>query len=156
ESLEFTALTDVGEDEVLKCDTCDYAANREKAEFVRSAVLLEPELPLAEVYTPDCMTISALATYLNIAEAKTMKAVCYVASGRMVLVALRGNLEVNEVKLTNTLTRAGITTTDLHLATPEELAQEGIVAGYTSPLQKGQHILIIADASLQQGNNFVA
>jgi prolyl-tRNA synthetase len=85
-----------------------------------------------------------------------MKAVCYIASGRMVLVALRGDLDVNEVKLTNTLTRAGINTTDLHLATPEALAQEGIVAGYTSPLQKGQHILIIADTSLQQGNDFVA
>jgi prolyl-tRNA synthetase len=156
ESLEFMALTEVGEDEVLKCDTCDYAANQEKAEFVRSTVLLEPELPLEEVYTPNCMAISDLAAYLNVPEAKTMKAVCYVASGRMALVALRGDLEVNEIKLTNVLHRAGVNALDLHLATPEELAQEGIMAGYTSPIQKDQHILIIADTSLQQGNNFVA
>jgi prolyl-tRNA synthetase len=85
-----------------------------------------------------------------------MKAVCYVASDRMVLVVVRGDLEVNEVKLSNTLNRAGVNATDLHLATPEELTREGIVAGYTSPLQKDEHILIIADTSLQQGNNFVA
>ncbi len=85
-----------------------------------------------------------------------MKAVCYVTSGKMVLVVVRGDLEVNEVKLTNVLNRAGVNASNLHLATPEELAREHIVAGYTSPLQKGQHILIIADTSLQQGNNFVA
>jgi len=156
ESLEFMALTEAGEDVILKCDKCDYAANREKAEFVRRVLPEEAEMPLEEVYTPNCMAISDLAAYLNVPEAKTMKVVCYVVSGRMVLVALRGDLEVNEVKLTNVLNRTGINVVDLHLATSEELEQEGIVAGYTSPLQKGQRILIIADTSLQQGNNFVA
>lgn len=156
ESLEFMTITDAGEDVILKCSKCDYAANREKAEFVRSSLPPEPELPLEEVYTPGCTAIDDLTTYLNISAAKTMKAVCYVASGKMVLVAVRGDLEVNEVKLTNVLNSAGINASDLHLATPEELAQERIVAGYTSPLQKSQHILIIADTSLQQGNNFVA
>ncbi len=156
ESLEFVAITDAGEDTILKCDTCDYAANQEKAEFVRTALPEELALPLEEVHTPGCMAISDLVAYLNIPEAKTMKVVCYVASGRMVLVVVRGDLEVNEVKLTNTLNRAGVNATDLHLATPEELAREGIIAGYTSPLQKDEHILIIADTSLQQGNNFVA
>jgi prolyl-tRNA synthetase len=156
ESLEFVALTEAGEDTVLKCVKCDYAANQEQAEFVRSALSVEPELPLEEVYTPGCMAISDLSAYLNIPAAKTMKAVCYVASDRMVLVVVRGDLEVNEVKLSNTLNRAGVKAIDLHLATPEELTREGIVAGYTSPLQKDEHILIIADTSLQQGNNFVA
>jgi prolyl-tRNA synthetase len=156
ESLEFVALTDAGEDTIVKCVKCDYAANQEKAEFVRSALPEELELPLEEVHTPNCMAISDLAAYLNIPAAKTMKAVCYVAGDRMALVVVRGDLEVNEVKLSNTLNRAGVNATDLHLATPEELTREGIVAGYTSPIQKGEHILIIADASLQQGNNFVA
>ncbi|MBO0789514.1 MAG: proline--tRNA ligase, partial [Ktedonobacteraceae bacterium] len=51
---------------------------------------------------------------------------------------------------------AGINAADLHLATPEELAGTGIVAGYTSPLGKGEEIFILADNSLRQGNNFVA
>src|SRR6266567_410620 len=83
ESLEFMALTEAGEDVILKCDKCDYAANREKAEFVRRVLPEEAEMPLEEVYTPNCMAISDLAAYLNVPEAKTMKVVCYVVSGRM-------------------------------------------------------------------------
>jgi len=69
---------------------------------------------------------------------------------------VRGDLEINEVKLASALYRAGLNATDLHLAAPEELEQAGIVAGFTSPLSKGPEMLIVADISLQQGNNFVA
>ncbi len=155
-SQEFLALTDAGEDDAMVCDTCDYAANREKAEFVRGELPSEPEVMLEEVYTPNCAAISDLTTFLNIPAAKTMKAVCYVTAGQLVLVVIRGDLDVNEVKLTNTLTRRGLNTADLHLATPEELLKADIVAGYTSPLNKSEGILIIADTSLEQGNNFVA
>jgi prolyl-tRNA synthetase len=156
DSLEFLALTEAGEDDVLLCNRCGYAANREKAEFIRSSLPDEPEQALEEVYTPDCTAIRDLAAYLTVSETKTMKAVCYVAGGRMILVVLRGDLEVNEIKLANTLAEADVHTTDLRLATAEELAQEGIVAGYTSPLDKDEHMLIIADPSLRQGKNFVA
>ncbi len=155
-SQEFIALTEAGEDDAMVCDTCGYAANREKAEFVRSQLAPEAEATLEEVYTPNCMAISDLTTFLNIPATKTMKVVCYVTAGQLVLVALRGDLDVNEVKLTNALTRKGLHTADLHLATTEELAQTGIVAGYTSPLNKSEQILIVADTSLAQGNNFVA
>jgi len=78
-SQEFIAITEVGEDDAMICDRCDYAANREKAEFVRTEFEREPEGVLEEVYTPNCMSISDLAAYLNIPESKTMKTVCYVA-----------------------------------------------------------------------------
>ena len=123
---------------------------------MRTELPAETEAELEEVYTPSCKSISDLASFLNIAEAKTLKSVCYMADGRLVLVALRGDLEVNEVKLTNTLYRAGMHAADLHLATDEELQDAGIFAGFTSPLNKSGAILIIADPSLQQGNNFVA
>jgi len=84
-----------------------------------------------------------------------MKTVCYVAEGRMVLAIVRGDLEINEVKLSNTLYHEGVNAADLHLATTEELVQAGIVAGYTSPLHKDEHVLIVADPSLKMGNNFV-
>lgn len=155
-SQEFIAITEAGEDDAMKCDTCDYAANREKAEFVRTELVREPEAALEEVHTPNCMAISDLAAFLNVPESKTIKSVCYVASGKLVLVAVRGDLEVNEVKLTNTLYRAGLSAADLHLATAEELSDAGIVAGYTSPLKKSKQVLIVADTSLKQGNNFVA
>ncbi len=155
-SQEFIAITEAGEDDAMKCDTCDYAANREKAEFVRSEFARESEAALEEVHTPNCMAISDLAAFLNVPESKTIKSVCYVASGKLVLVVLRGDLEVNEVKLTNTLYRVGLIAANLHLATAEELSEAGIVAGYTSPLNKSEQVLIIADTSLKQGNNFVA
>jgi prolyl-tRNA synthetase len=155
-SQEFIALTEAGEDEALVCDACDYAANVEKAEFVRSELPHEPEAALEEVYTPNCMSIRDLSTFLNVPEAKTIKTVCYVADGRMVLALVRGDLDINEVKLSSALYRAGLNATDLHLATPEELQQAGIVAGFTSPLNKGPEKLIVADISLRQGNNFVA
>jgi prolyl-tRNA synthetase len=156
DSQEFLAVTDAGEDDAMMCDKCEYAANREKAEFVRSELPREQEGALEEVYTPGTMTIADLASFLHIPEAKTMKSVCYVAGGRLVLAIVRGDLEINEVKLTNTLYSAGIHASDLHLATAEELEHAGIVAGYTSPLGKDERVFIIADPSLKMGNNFVA
>ena len=74
----------------------------------------------------------------------------------MVLAVVRGDLEINEVKLSNTLYHEGVNAADLHLATAEELVHAGIVAGYTSPLHKDEQVLIVADPSLKLGNNFVA
>ncbi|TMC88783.1 MAG: proline--tRNA ligase [Chloroflexi bacterium] len=156
DSQEFIAITEAGEDNAMICDNCDYAANREKAEFVRSDLAREPVGELEEIYTPNCTSISDLAAFLHIPEAKTIKSVCYVAGGRFVLAIVRGDLDINEVKLANTLYLNGVNAADLHLATTEELEKAGIVAGYTSPLHKGAHVLIVADPSLHLGNNFVA
>jgi prolyl-tRNA synthetase len=60
------------------------------------------------------------------------------------------------VKLTNVLRRMGVDTKNLHLAMAEELVQAGIVAGFTSPVDKDDSILIIADTSLHAGSNYVA
>jgi len=156
ESQEFIAVTEAGEDDAMVCDRCDYAANREKAEFVRTELTREPEADLEEVYTPNCMSIADLAAFLAIPVSKTMKSVCYAAGGRPVLAVVRGDLDINEVKLANTLYGVGINAADLHLATPEELEHAGIVAGYTSPLNKEKQVYIVADISLKLGNNFVA
>jgi prolyl-tRNA synthetase len=156
DSQEFIALTEAGEDDVLFCEQCGYAANREKAEFVRETLPSEPEGVLEEVYTPNCMTIKALAEYLHIPESRTMKAVCYGTQGRLILIAIRGDLEVNEVKLRSVLSSTGMHTAgDLHLATPEELERAHIVAGFTSPVGKGDEVFVVADTSLRSGNNFV-
>ncbi|HJT57080.1 MAG TPA: proline--tRNA ligase [Ktedonobacteraceae bacterium] len=156
DSQEFIALTEAGEDDAMVCDKCEYAANREKAEFVRTELPGEPEAALEEVYTPGTTSIADLANFLHIPEAKTMKSVCYVAGEKLVLAIVRGDLEINEVKLTNTLYHAGINASDLHLATMEELEKAGIVAGYTSPVAKDERVFIVADLSLKMGNNFVA
>jgi prolyl-tRNA synthetase len=155
DSQEFLALTEAGEDVAMVCDHCGYAANVEKAEFVRTVLPEEPELEIEEVYTPDCKTIEQLAAFLHIPASKTMKAVCYTTGDTLVLVSIRGDLEVNEVKLTSVLRSRGIHAFDLHMATPDELQRAGIVAGFTSPVNKGENVLIVLDTSLSEGRNFV-
>ena len=69
-SQEFIAITEAGEDDAMICDQCDYAANREKAEFVRTEFARETEQELEEVYTPNSMSISDLTAFLDIPEIK--------------------------------------------------------------------------------------
>src|SRR5260370_41707854 len=128
ESQEFIAVTEAGEDDAMVCDRCDYAANHENAAFVRTELTREPEAGLEEVYTPNCMSIADLAAFLAIPVSKTMKSVCYTAGCRLVLAVVRGDLDINEVKLANTLYCANINAADLHLATPDELERAGTVA----------------------------
>ena len=150
DSHEFMLLADTGEDSVICCSSCDYAANGEKAQFVKPPVEREAELPLEEVHTPGKKTIQALAEFLGVPASKTMKAVFYSADGQMVFVSIRGDLEVNEVKLRNALKA-----TDLRLAIDEEVAAAGLVAGYASAVGlKG--VKHVADDSILLGNNFVA
>ncbi len=149
-------MTEAGEDDAMLCDSCGYAANREKAEFVRAGLPDEEEAMLEEVYTPGRESISAVVEFLGVPVTKTMKSVCYSGGGWVVMAMVRGDLEINEVKLANTLYRAGINAADLRLATPEELALVGVVAGYTSPVGKDDRVFVVADISLRQGSNFVA
>ncbi len=157
DSQEFLALGEAGEDDALVCPQCGYAANREKAEFARSALPDEAEAALEEVYTPGQKTITDLAAFLRISPARTLKSVCYMADGRLIFALVRGDLEVNEVKLFNAVRHAGLNATTLHLAMPEELQQVGtVVAGFTSPVGQGEQVLILADTSLQGAKNLVA
>jgi len=151
ESHEFMVLAETGEDDVVYCEACGYAANVERAEFRKPAVPSEEPREVEEVHTPDTTTIPDLARFLGIREAQTLKAVFYsTADGRMVFVVIRGDLEVNEIKLRNLLKA-----TDLRLATDAEVADAGIVAGFASP--KGiEGVTVIADDSVLIGTNFVA
>ena len=149
DSQEFILPAEAGEDTVLHCRECGYAANAERATGVIPEVPDEEELPLEEVATPGVKTIADLASYLGIPESKTLKAVFYVASGQIVFVTLRGDLDVNEVKLRNVLHAR-----DLRLANDEEVAQAELVAGSASPVGlKG--VTVVADESIRQGSNFV-
>src|SRR5258708_33629143 len=65
-SQEFLALTEAGEADAMICDRCDYAANREKAEFVRAEFVREPEGDVEEGFTHNGMSITNLSTFLNV------------------------------------------------------------------------------------------
>jgi prolyl-tRNA synthetase len=150
DSREFMLIAESGEDEIIYCPACKYAANFEKAVSVKEKVADGPPLPAEEVATPGVATIEEVAGFLKIPPARTLKAVFYIADGKLVFVVIRGDLAVNEVKLVNQLHCA-----DLRLATPAEVKEAGIVAGAASPVGlKG--FTVIADDSVTSGTNFVA
>ena len=103
DSHEFLLATETGEDTVITCPSCFYTANAEKAESAYPEVPAEPEQALEEVNTPGIKTIAGLAEFLDVPESKTLKAVFYISDGEPVFVTIRGDLEVNEVKLKNAL-----------------------------------------------------
>jgi prolyl-tRNA synthetase len=151
DSHEFMVLTEDGEDEVICCSDCDYAANAEKAQFIKIAVPGKAKnlLPLEEIATPEAKTIEEVAGFVGVPSGQTLKAVFYFADGRFVFVVIRGDLEVNETKLKNALKCL-----DLRLATEPEVNEAGLVAGFASPVGvKG--IKVVADDSINSGSNFI-
>jgi len=163
ESHEFMVLTEGGEDEVIYCSSCGYAANAEKAQFVKTIepaipVSRSPEssegeatnlLPVEEIATPEAETIAEVADFVGVPTNQTLKAVFYFADGEFIFVTIRGDLEVNETKLRNALKCS-----ELRLATEGEVNEAGLVAGFASPIRvKG--VKVVADDSLTSGSNFI-
>ena len=149
DSNEFMLLADAGEDTIVICRGCDYAANTERASFVKPSQPKEEPLPLEEVHTPGVKTIQDLADSLDIPTSKTLKAVFYVADGELVFVTIRGDLEVNEIKLTNALAA-----NEVRLATPAEVEAAGLVAGSASAVGL-EGVKTVSDDSIDLGSNFV-
>ena len=150
DSHEFIVIAETGEDEVICCDSCKYTANVDKAESVKDKVEAGEPLPVEEVATPGVGTIEELSAFLKIPQSHTLKAVFYVADGKLTFVVIRGDLEVNEVKLKNILHCI-----DLRLATEAEVIEAGIVAGSASPIGLSG-VKVVADESVTSGTNFVA
>jgi prolyl-tRNA synthetase len=150
DSHEFMVVTETGEDEVIYCPECHYSANAEKAQSVKGEAPDEKPLPLEEVKTPGAATIEEVSRFLAIAPSRTLKAVFYVADGELIFVVIRGDLEVNEVKLKNALKCY-----ELRLATEAEVTGAGIVAGAASPVGLS-NIKVVADDSVTSGVNIVA
>jgi len=155
DSEEFMYLTDVGEDTVLICNKCGYAANTEKADHRKLALPKETLADIEEVATPGIKTIEALAEFLKVGPEQTLKAVFYAADGEPVFVAIRGDLEVNETKLRNALGGA-----DLRLMDDREVAAAGLVAGSASPVglkeMATRELRIVADDTVLNSPNLVA
>jgi prolyl-tRNA synthetase len=149
DSHEFVLPAAAGEDTVITCPACGYTANAEKAEALHPDVAAEAEESLKEVSTPGIKTIAELAQFLAIPAQKTFKAVFYMADGELVFVTIRGDLEVNEVKLKNALH-----VDELRLADDREVEAAGLVAGSASAIGI-TGIKRVGDPSIARGNNFV-
>jgi len=150
ESHEFMLIAETGEDEIIHCPECGYAANVEKAQTTKLNMETEKPLPIEEVATPNIKTIEDVASFIGVPTIKTLKAVFYSADDKVLFAAIRGDLDINETKLKNLLK-----VTDLRLATDSEVAKVGLIAGSASPIGI-KSIQIIADDSVLLGANFVA
>ncbi|MCJ7595380.1 MAG: proline--tRNA ligase [Desulfobacterales bacterium] len=152
-SHEFMVLTDTGEGEIVSCLNCSYAANLEKAEASwekgQEAAGDRPQNPLEEVETPDIRTIEELTSFLSVSPDQVVKTLIFNSDDGVVAALIRGDHEVNEVKLKNLLGAE-----QLELADPNLVAQvTGAPMGFAGPV--GLKARIIADHALKGMTNFV-
>lgn len=153
-SQEFHVLADSGEDEIIYCDSCSYAANVETAVSRVEAAPME-ELKNAELIdTPNVSKIDDIVQFLNIPYSKTVKAMMYrdMGNDQIYMVLIRGDYEVNETKLKNI-----VNAVEVALLTDEELEKHGLIKGFIGPygIELGD-IKVIADTAVTEINNHTA
>lgn len=146
-SHEFMLLTPIGEDSIAICRECDYRANTEAAECIihNQRNVVSDELTL--VHTPNIHTIEDVCTFLHCEEKTSCKAVVYQRNSddRYIILFIRGDLEVNETKLTNYLG------CEIH---PAVITEEcGLNAGYIGPVNLNGDFTVLFDRSLEGLNN---
>ena len=148
-SHEYMLLTPIGEDSIAICDSCDYRANMEAAESIFENKKDASDEALTKVHTPDIHTIEEICDFLKSPLEKSCKAVVYQKNmtDDYVVVFIRGDLDVNETKLTNFLGE------EIHPA--EITADCGLNAGYIGPvnLTVAGDYTVVYDASLRDTNN---
>lgn len=152
-SHEFMVLADSGEDAIVSCDSCRYAANVEKAESRPALKLADVEpLALQKTCTPDMKTISAVAGFLNMDPVQTIKTLVYCSEkDEPVMVLLRGDHELNEIKLKNFMGWD-----EVRMATEELIMQlTGSPVGFLGPMELKQPLKVIADVTVQGMSNVV-
>ena len=115
-SAEFMVKSEVGEDDVVFCSACDYAANIEKAEATPEKAEVEELLETEKVATPDSRGIYEVSEFLKVSPKKTVKLLMFNVDGKIVGVVVRGDREVNEVKVANAAQASG----DIIMASNEE------------------------------------
>ena len=149
-SHEFMVLAESGEDAIVSCGNCEYAANVEKAEVVPPTAIEAVTGELAKVATPECRTIEEVAAFLQLQTSQLVKTlIVETDQGACVAVLLRGDHELNEIKLTNVLGCDHLALAD------DELVRKvtGAPVGYLGPL--GMKLKLVADQALQGMTNFV-
>jgi len=148
-SHEFMLLTGIGEDSIAICSDCDYKANMEAAESIIKNEQTLPTENIEKVYTPHQQTIEDVCNYLGSNPLNSVKAVVYQRNidDKYIVIFLRGDLEVNETKLTNHL---GF---DIHPAVITEDC--GLNAGFIGPVNLKGDFIVLYDNSLIGLNNFV-
>ena len=155
---EFMFLNPIGEDTILICKACGFSANRQVASFQKPLPSEEKLLPLEKVHTPGTKSIEALSQFLSIDPSRTAKAVFMTAIipqpegdvTRVVMAIVRGDMELNETKLTN-----AIKAKELQPSNEEEILSIGAVAGFASPVGLNMGLIVVDDL-IPASTNLVA
>lgn len=148
-SAEFMVKSEVGEDEIVFCSGCDYAANIEKAVSVNHEACNEEMKELKEVHTPEVTTIDELAKLFNIESGKFGKTLIYYADGKSVAVVVRGDREVNETKVANAIGGA----VEFELASETTIKEvTGAEVGFAGPIGIKTDYLLIDQEVADQKN----
>jgi len=149
ESHEFMVLADSGEAEIVYCDNCDYAANVEKAVCIAEKAETGGNLlPLEKIHTPGQRTIQDLTDFLKVGKDEQIKTLMYDADGELIAAILRGDRELNEIKLKNALG-----CNELVMANEEDVRRSS-GAGFGSLGPVGMNIKIYADLEVVAMKNF--
>ena len=147
---EFMVIADSGEAAIAYCDGCDFAANVEKAELLPLTSVAEAEKPLETVATPGKKTINDVAGYLSLSADRLIKSLAFITEKGPVLAVIRGDHEVNEIKLANLLN-----VLQLEMAGEKEIQSLfHSEPGYIGPVGL-TNITIVADASVMNMHNAV-
>jgi len=152
-SHEFMVLAETGEDRIINCTACNYAANLERAEVKSSQILPESDVkdlnPLIEVATPGIKTVEDVSAFLSVLPSQLIKTLILVVDGQEIAVLIRGDHELNEAKLKSLL---GAQTVEL---ASERVVEEITAApvGFAGPV--GLNIRIVADHALKGMRDFV-
>ncbi|HBA87910.1 MAG TPA: proline--tRNA ligase [Geobacter sp.] len=151
-SHEFMVLADSGEDAIVSCSACEYAANMEKAETRRTdAVDHADPRPLERASTPGQKSVEEVAKFLAVTTSQVVKTLVLVADGEPVVALVRGDYDLNEIKLKNHLGCAELEMADDDVV----LKVTGAPTGYAGPVGLQAKVKVIADLSLQGMHNFV-
>lgn len=150
-SAEFMVKSEVGEDDVVFCSKCDYAANIEKASSPAEKEEKQEFKELNEIETPNSKTIEELVQFFNTNEKKFAKTILFNADGKIVAVMVRGDRGINEVKVSNAIGEV----TNLELASNEDVkSATGAEVGFAGPIGIKVDMLLV-DEEVANMYNFI-
>ncbi|MDD89781.1 proline--tRNA ligase [Listeria monocytogenes] len=152
ESKEFMALSDIGEDTIAYSDASDYAANTEMAPVLyMEKKSHELEKDLEKVATPDQKSITDIVEFLEVPIEKTMKSMLYQVDDEVIMVLVRGDHEVNDIKIKNALDATNVELVDPAVAV--ELL--GANFGSLGPINVPENMRVFADNAVKDIVNAV-
>ncbi|MBE7411984.1 MAG: proline--tRNA ligase [Leptospiraceae bacterium] len=153
-SEEFMVVSPIGEETLTLCNSCGYSGNVEKTpvKFSDKSEIQKNPIAVEKVSTPDIKTIQEVASYLSCETKDTVKAILLVGNdGRKIVVFIRGDRELNEVKLLNHLSLLAVRQMSLN-----ECKELSIEAGFTGPgLEEKDGLIVLYDNSIDENKSYI-